>query len=427
MRLKTYIPITDWLANYKKKDLLPDILAGLTIGSVAIPSGMAYGMLAGLPPIYGLYAALVPMFVYGIFGTSKHMIIGPAAIIALLVASGLTPLAEPSTPEYIGLVFTLTFVVGIVQFLMGLFRMGVLTKLLTHPVVNGFTSAASIIVFFSQLKHLLGIEMMRTNLVYKIVFEASQKLNEVHLPTLMIGIGGMVLLVIVKKTHKLLPGPLIAVVVGILVVWLLDLETAGVAVVSTMPSGLPDIILPSLESATILKMIPVILTITIIGIVESLVIAKALRALHKNAYDIDPDQEMRALGISNAVGAFFQAFPAAGSFSKTAVNDSAGARTSLSSIIGSFMVIITLAFLTPYFYYLPKTILASIIMVAIVKFIDYKEAIRLLDTNLLDFTTLLVTFLATFYLGIELGLLFGIAFSLLTIAYRKFARKRPSS
>ncbi len=417
MNLKQYIPILEWFPHYTKSNFRGDLAAGLTVGVMVIPQGMAYGMLAGLPPIYGLYASLIPMILYGLLGTSRHLVIGPAAMVSLLVAAGVSELAEPASTEFIALTLTLTLCVGTLQFLMGMIRMGFLLNFLSHPVLNGFTSAAAIIIFFSQLKHLLGIDLSGSHFIHEITTEVLENFQDFHWPTILIGLGGMGIMILSKKISKKIPGALLALVIGILAVFLLGFNEQDLKIVGRVPEGLPIISIPDINLANLQKLLPIVLTISLIGILESVAIAKAIQAKHKD-YDILPNQELRALGMSNLIGAFFQAYPSAGSFSRTAINDQVGAKTGISSIIAAALVGLTLLFLTPLFFYLPKAILASIIMVAVVQLIDYKAAVHLWHSDRQDFFMLLATLLATLFWGIEEGILLGIVLSLVKMIYK---------
>ena len=417
MRLQSFLPILDWIQNYKKKDIKGDLSAGLTVGVMLIPQGMAYAMIAGLPPIYGLYASTLPLIIYAIFGTSRQLAVGPVAMVSLLTAAGIGVLAEGGTETYIALAVALALMVGLIQFFLGVFRLGFLVNFLSHPVISGFTSAAALIIGLSQLKHLLGVKLARSHHVHEIVLEAVEKLPLTHIPTLLIGLGGIVLILIVKRINKAIPGPLLAVIFGILVVWGLSLSGQGVAIVGSVPEGLPDFALPTFGGEHFNALIPVALTIALVSFMESIAVAKAIQAKHKD-YKVEANQELIALGAANIGGSFFLSYPTTGGFSRTAVNDQAGAKTPLASLISAGLILLTLSFLTPLFYFLPKAILASVIMVAVFGLIDIKEAIHLWKCNRTDFAMLIVTFLATLGLGIEQGIAVGVILSLIMVIFR---------
>ncbi|MEM6964991.1 MAG: solute carrier family 26 protein [Bacteroidota bacterium] len=417
MNFKSYFPILDWLPQYDTIALRGDLAAGLTVGVMLIPQGMAYGMLAGMSPIYGLYASIIPLILYAIFGTSRQLAVGPVAMITLLIAAGVSTIAEAGSEVFISLAITLALLVGLLQFLMGIFRLGFLVNFLSHPVIAGFTSAAALIIGFSQLQHLLGIDIPRSNYIHEIIGSAMDNYRTVNFRTLLIGITAMGLILLVKKIKLPIPGALLAVVFGIMAVWGLGWYEQGVKIVGAVPQGLPSFSIPDFSWENVKKLLPIALTIAFISFMESIAIAKAIQAKHKN-YQIMPNQELIALGIANIGGAFFQSFPTTGGFSRTAVNDQAGAKTGMASIFSAILIALTLLFLTPLFFYLPKAILASVIMVAVFGLIDFKEARHLWKTDKGDFWMMMVTFFGTLTLGIEEGILIGVVLSLALIIYR---------
>ena len=417
MNLKNYIPALDWIPNYKKEWLSGDLAAGLTVGIMLIPQGMAYAMIAGLPPVYGLYAATVPLIIYGLLGTSRQLAVGPVAMASLLTAAGIGTLAESGTDTYILLAFTLAFMVGVIRLLLGVLKLGFLVNFLSRPVITGFTSAAALIIGLSQLKHLLGVDLSRSLYVHKILLDAFRHFGEINWITFAVGISGIIVIKLVKKYSKVIPSQLVAVVLSILAVWFLGLSNYGVGIVGQVPDGLPSFSMPSFDLEQWKSLFPIALTISLIGFMESIAVAKAVQAKHKD-YKVSPNQELIALGAANIGGAFFQAFPVNGGFSRTAVNDQAGAQSPLASIISAALIILTLLFLTPLFYYLPQAILASVIMVAVFGLIDFKEPVHLWKSNKSDFLMLIVTFFATLAYGIGQGIAVGVGLSLLTVIYR---------
>lgn len=415
--MKNFFPFLEWLPQYHIKNLEGDITAGLTVGVMLIPQGMAYAMIAGLPPIHGLYASTIPLIIYALLGTSRQLAVGPVAMVSLLTAAGVGVLAEGGTDTYITLTIALAFMVGAIQFLLGTFRLGFLVNFLSHPVISGFTSAAALIIGLSQLKHLLGVDIPRSHYVHEIIVQAIQQIEAVNLPTLGIGITGILLIKNTKRIHPALPGPLVAVVLSVLAVWLCNLTSYGVKIVGEVPSGLPSIGFPNMNLETLEKLGPTALAISLVSFMESIAVAKAIQSKHNN-YKVIPNQELIALGAANMIGSFFKSYPTTGGFSRTAVNDQAGAKTGLASMISAILIILTLLFLTPLFYYLPKAILASVIMVAVFGLIDLKEVKHLFHTDRTDFWMLLVTFIGTLTLGIEQGILVGVLLSLGAIIYK---------
>ena len=401
------------MPHYRREDLSGDLSAGLTVGVMLIPQGMAYALIAGLPPIYGLYAALVPLVVYALFGTSRQLAVGPVAMVSLLVAAGVAPLAGDDVALYVTLALTLSLMVGALQFFLGVARFGFLTNFLSHPVLSGFTSAAALIIGLNQLKHLLGLNIARSNYIHEILWSALTQIGATHLPTLALGLGSIVLLVVLKRWKKTFPGALVVVVLTTLAVWLLRLDLNGVKIVGEVPSGLPGFRLPNVGMAEIDALIPTALAIGLVGFMESIAVAKAFASKHR--YEVDANQELIGLGLANLIGGLFQAYPTTGGFSRTAVNDQAGARTPLAAILSAGVIALTLLFLTSLFFFMPKAVLAAIVMVAVVGLINLKEAQFLWRVKRQDFYLLVLTFLATLSLGIEQGILVGVAASLVLV------------
>ncbi|VEF46158.1 sulfate transporter [Bacillus freudenreichii] len=413
--LKKLFPALAWMSNYKKSDLSGDLSAGVIVAVMLIPQGMAYAMLAGLPPVIGLYASTIPLIVYALFGTSRQLAVGPVAMVSLLVLAGVSTLAEPGSEEYISLALLLMLMIGLIQFLMGLFRLGFMVNFLSHAVISAFTSAAAIIIGFSQLKGLLGISIEAEN-VFLVIWEVINKLTEVHIPTFVIGIGSILLLVGLKKAAPKIPGPLVVVGLSIVAVAAFHMDTHGVRIVGEVPKGLPTFSMPAFNIDSIMALLPIALTISFIGFMESIAMAKAIAV--KEKYKVVPNRELVGLGLANVAGSFFSAYPVTGGFSRSAVNYQAGARTPLASIITAVLIILTLLFFTGFFYYLPNAVLAAIIIVAVINLIDVKEPRYLFKIQKTDGWTWVITFIATLAIGIEQGILFGLAFSLVVFIGR---------
>jgi sulfate permease, SulP family len=415
--IKRIFPITDWLFNYKKDQLNGDVFAGLTVGIMLIPQGMAYALIAGLPPVYGLYASIVPQLMYAIFGTSRQLSVAPVAMDSLMVAAGVSVLAVEGTDAYIGFAILLAFFMGAFQLLLGTFRLGFITNLLSKPVISGFTSAAALIIGLNQLKYLLGIELVRSNRIYEIIVNAFQNINSTHLITMVLGFGGIVLIKTIKGINKKIPGSLVAVIVGILVVYFFQLDQSGVGIVKEIPQGLPSFQLPNLSIDKITKLVPLALIISLVAYMEAFSVAKALESKKRN-YKVRPNQELIALGAANLVGSLFQSYPVTGGFSRSAVNYESGANTPLSSIISAALIALTLLFLTPLFYYLPTAILASVIMVAVVGLIDLGYVRKLWFDSKIEFLLLMVTFMVTLNFSMVIGIVSGIVFSVLILIFK---------
>ena len=428
-----YLPFLDWLVHYRRQDLVGDLMGGVIVAIMLVPQGMAYAMLAGLPPEIGLYASIVPLIIYGLLGTSRTLAVGPVAIVSLLVASGVAPLADAGSAEYLQLALTLALLVAIIQFIMGVVRAGFVVNFLSHPVVSGFTSGAAIVIGFSQLKHLIGVNIPRTEYFYEQVLYAAEHLLESNVYTLIIGLGGIAILLyfqrgLSKHLEKtglpesvIVPvsksGPLVVVLLGIVSVVALNLfDWAGVNIVGVVPAGLPPITLPVFDFDVWQLLLPTALAISFVGFMESISVAKSLAS--KRRQKVDADQELVALGAANIGAAFTGGYPVTGGFSRSSVNFIAGANTGLASIITAGLVALTVIFLTPLFYYLPNAMLAAIIMVAVFGLIDVKTFKHVWKYSKADAASLTVTFVMVLAVGVETGILIGVAAALLLFLWR---------
>lgn len=420
--LEKYIPMLGWLKNYNITTAKGDLNAGITVGIMLIPQGMAYALLAGMPPIYGLYASIVPLLVYAVLGTSRQLAVGPVAMISLLVLAGIGAIAEPGSDRFIQLAILTALGVGLFQFAMGLLRMGFLVNFLSHPVLSGFTSAAAIIIGGSQIKNLFGISVKSTNQLHELVWAIAQKLSEIDLITTAIGVGSILTIVFIRKWKRTFPSALVVVALGTLITAFFGLDAKGVSVVGTIPKGLPSFEIMNFSWADIKLIFPTVLVISLVGYMESIAVAKAIA--NKHGYKVDPNQELIGLGMANVAGSFFQAFPTTGGFSRTAVNDQAGSQTGMASIISASIIALTVLFLTPLFYYLPSAVLAAIIIVAVAGLFDAKEMKHLWQTDKKDLLMLAITFAATLFLGMEEGIALGVLISLLAVVY---SSTRPHS
>lgn len=414
--LERYFPIVEWLPKYKKSYWVGDITAGFTVGVMLIPQGMAYSMIAGLPPVYGLYAALVPNFIYAITGSSRKLAVGPVALDSLIVASGLAAMKLTSLEAYIAMALFLALFVGILQFFLGLFKMGFLANFLSRPVVSGFTSAAAFVIAISQLKYLLGIQIdsIGTLQTLKALWN---NMGDINFWDLGIGFGAMTLIFMLKRINKKIPASMVVVVMSILGIYLFSALSNEITLLGEIPKGLPSFRMHTISVNDWARAFPICLALAFIAFAEAMTMAKAVEEKSQE-YFTNPNQELRALGISNIVGSFFQSFPANAGLSRTAVNVDEGAKTGLASIISAIVVGSTLLFLTSYFQYLPKTVLGAIILVAVYGLVDVKYPIQVFKQHKEEFILLLVTFLTTLFIGISQGIILGVLFSLLLMVNR---------
>ena len=413
---RSLLPILTWAPNYERGNLRSDLAAGVTVGAMLVPQAMAYALLAGLPPEIGLYAATIPVLIYALFGTSRQLAVGPVAIVSLLTASALAPLVEEGTAGYLGAAALLALMVGVVHIVLGAGRLGYLVNFLSHSVLVGFTAAAAIIIGFSQAKHLFGISVERKDHFYETVEEFIANLDGTNWWTVGVGAASLLALFLMKKFVPRIPGALVVVVGSILAVELLGLEDEGVKVVGNIPDSLPAFGLPDFSGSLVGDLIVTAFVITLVGFMESIAVAKVYARRHR--YDVEANRELVGLGAANVASGLFGGYPVTGGFSRTAVNDTAGARTQLASIITAGIVLATIAFLTPLLYSLPQAALGAIIIMAVIGLIDVKEMRHIATVKKSDLIGLGVAFFATLALGIEIGILVAVVASMLVVFAR---------
>ena len=397
--------------------LLGDAISGITAGILAIAQGMAYAMIAGLPPVFGIYAAMTPQIIYVLLGTSRQLSIGPVAMDSLIVAAGISAIGIVGIEEYILAAVFLAFFVGIIQVILGVLKLGFLANFLSKPVLNGFTSAAALIIGLSQLKHLLRVDMQQTNKIHILFQEVILNFSETHFLSLGLGLVGIILIKVFQKINKKIPAILIVVSLGTIVMYFTQWHLQGIKIVGEIPVGLPKIGMPTLDKQLIIDLFPVAITLAVVGFTEAISIAKAIEEKHTD-YQVDPNQELIAVGSGNIIGSFVQSYPTTASFSRSAIQDQGGAKSGIASLFSAALVLLTLLFLTPLFYYLPIPILAAIIMVSIFGLIDIKYPRQLWKKNRDECLAFLITFIITMTVGIPQGIVIGILLSLLTMIFR---------
>jgi SulP family sulfate permease len=431
-RLARFVPILDWGRAYSRRDLPGDIMAGSITAIMLVPQAMAYAMLAGLPPEVGLYASIAPPILYGIFGSSRALAVGPVAIASLMTATALSALSPPGSEAYIANALVLSLLIGLMLLCLGIARAGFLVNFLSHPVIAGFTSAASILIVISQLKHLLGIDIPRGESVATLV-NLVRGLGNTNLVTLAISACSLAILLAMRapltallQRFRLSPfmvqlltrsSPLLVVILSVVAtsLWRLN-ETAGVAIVGAIPSGLPSFTGPSLDLGIWQALLPSAALIAFVSYLESVSVAKALAA--KKRQKVDADQELIGLGAANLAAAFTGASPVAGGFARSMVNFAAGANTPLASILTAVLLAISVLFFTPFFHYLPQAVLAATIVVAVVALIDGASFVRTWRYNKADFAAQAGTFMVVLGIGVEAGIITGILLSLALYLWR---------
>jgi len=425
------IPILEWLPHYTKKDLEGDINAGIVVFILLIPQGMAYAVLAGVPPIYGLYCAVVPLYTYSIFGTSRQLSIAAFAIMSLLVGALLQDLGYvPESDEYIGAAMTLSLMSGIISCLMGFLQLGALTNFISQTVINGFINASAFIVLINQLKYLFGIDTNSMDYTFQIVLHILVHIGETKWATLIISISTFSFLYYCKlwkaenknpTKEKLALDPylkykiiaangsgLIGVIVSAVMAYLFIQNDINVDIVGDVPAGMQAPKLPPLGDVGTL--LPAAFIIAVMGFLSNWAIASKFAQMH--GYDVQASQELIAVGLSNILGSFFNAFPVAGGLARSAANNDAGARTTMAGIITATLMVIALFALTTTFYYIPKAVLGTIIVTSVISMIDMESFKRAKAKSQGDFIVLVGTFVLTLGLGITIGLMGGVVISI---------------
>ena len=421
----------EWLRDYRRDTFASDMLAGLIVTIMLIPQSLAYALLAGLPAEMGLYASILPLIAYALLGSSRTLSVGPVAVVSLMTAMAVGKIAETGTVEYATAAIALAALSGVMLLVLGFLRFGFLANFLSHPVVSGFITASAVVIGLGQVRHLLGIEAGGDNLI-TLGSSLLRNVGDTNLVTLITGLLAIFFLLWSRKSLKGvliklgLPeqganilskaGPVFVILATVSASYLLDFTSAGVALVGTVPSGLPSLSMPPLDIALWSELAVSALLISIIGFVESVSVGKTLAA--KRRQRIDPNRELVALGGANVASSFSGGFPVTGGFSRSVVNFDAGAQTPAASILAAIGIALAALFLTPLLFYLPKAALAATIIVAVASLVDLDLVRRAWRYSLSDFAAVVTTISATLLLGVELGVLAGIVVSVLLHLYK---------
>ena len=405
--LSKLFPGLVWLQGYHRGTFKSDLLSGLVIAFMLIPQSMGYALVAGLPPEYGLYACIFPPIVSVLLGTSNKISMGPVALDAILIVTGLSVLAEPGSERYLELAILLTLMVGLLQLGLGLLKFGFIANFLPYPVILGYTSAAALIIIGTQLESMLGVDIGGGN-IFALLYQLILQTPNWSWLTLGIGGLGMLIMAVPKRHFPSLPLPLFLLVFGMIASGVWDIQSMGVDVVSSIPQGLPSFSLPNISLSDFEALVPVAITMALMGYVGSMSTCKSLEkpADRKNA---QPNSE------SIAVGALCRAFPVSASFSRSAAFREAGAKTQISALFSSLFIGVAMLVVAPLFvsYPLPKVLLSAIIIVSVSGLFKYAKMGALYAQNKREFYILLITFSATLILGVQEGLLIGVSLLIL--------------
>lgn len=430
-RLARYLPCLEWARQYDREAAGKDALAAVIVTLMLIPQSLAYAMLAGLPPVTGLYASILPLVAYTLFGTSRTLAVGPTAVVSLVTAAVLGPLFAAGSSEYIAAALLLALLSGLILLLMAVLRLGFLANFLSHPVISGFISASGILITIGQLKHILGVRADGESAL-ELLGELARNLPQTNLPTLAIGVASLVFLQLARTrlngwlralglTAKVAgtltkTGPVVALLLAALAVWLFDLTSAGVRVVGQVPQGLPAFSLPPLDLALAVELMPAAILISLIGFVESVSVAQTLAA--KRRQRIEPNQELVGLGSANLAAALSSGLPVTGGFSRSVVNFEAGAQTPMAGALTAVGIAVTVLFFTPLFRNLPHAVLAATIIVAVLTLVDLGALRRTWRYSRQDAVAMTATILGVLLIGVEAGIILGVGLSLLLFLWR---------
>ena len=430
-RLERWVPAVKWARSYDRGVLTSDLVAALIVTIMLIPQSLAYAMLAGLPPYVGLYASILPLCVYALFGTSRTLAVGPVAVVSLMTAAAVSQVAAPGSPEYLAAALLLALLSGLIMVAMAALRLGFLANFLSHPVISGFISASGLLIAASQLKHILGISAGGDTLL-EILGQLAETIGRANVPTMLIGVSVVAFLFWVRGGLKPLlcrlgfsertaafaakAGPVVAILLSTSTVALLDLTSVGVKVVGEVPSGFPPLTFPPFDGALWLALLPPAVLISLVGFVESVSVAQTLAA--KRRQRIDPNQELLGLGAANLAAAVTGGFPVTGGFARSVVNFDAGAQTPLAGVFTAVGIAVVALFFTPLFKDLPQAVLAATIIVAVLSLVDLPALRRTWMYSRSDFFAMAVTIVTVLVVGVEAGIVAGVVASLLLYLWR---------
>ncbi|MFH1490995.1 MAG: sulfate permease, partial [Pseudomonadota bacterium] len=411
-----FLPFLTWLKGYKPADLRGDGIAGLTVAVVLIPQAMAYAMLAGLPPVYGLYAAAVTPLIGGLWGSLRQLATGPIAIMSLLVLTSLSSIAAPGSPEFIELTFVLAFMVGVIYLGIGFFNLGEVMSFISHSAVKGFTSAAALIIIATQLPHLLGLSMSRHEFIFTMLMELVKGLHKLHLPTFLVGLVAFAIIYGIKKFRPNFPAALLALIVTSGLVIAFQLADHGVAIVGKTPKGLPSFHIPLFDFQIISDLIGPAFVIAIVSFAETYSVGKAISSQTKQRVNVN--QEFIGQGLANLIGSFFQSYPVSGSMSRTAINFAAGAKSGISSLVSSIIVIIALLFLTSLLTFIPRAALGALVISAVLLLFHPGQVFKLWKMNRHDGIVGITVFILALLTKPDYALLIGVMTSLIFFLWK---------
>ena len=416
MRLANFLPFLQWFHLVNRRSLRADLIAGFTGAVIVLPQGVAFATIAGLPPEYGLYTAMVTPIIAALFGSSFHLVSGPTTAISIVVFSAISDLATPGTPEFVSMALTLTFLAGAYQLAFGLARLGTVVNFVSHTVVIGFTAGAALLIATSQMKHVLGINIPKGESFLHTWMDVYMMAPDISPTTLIIALSTLISAVLVRKYAPRLPNLLVGMVVGSLVAIALGGAEAGIKLVGEIPAHLPPLSLPDLSLGSIKALAPQAFAVALLGLIEAVSISRAVA--NKSNQNISANQEFIGQGMSNVVGSFFSSYAGSGSFTRSGINFSAGAKTPMSAIFAAMMLMVIVLLIAPLTAYLPIAAMGGVILIVAYNLIDLHHIGDILRYSRSETSILLTTFFATLFLELEFAIYLGVLLSLLIFLAR---------
>ncbi len=413
------LPFMQWRHMVDRSTNRADLIAGITGALIVLPQGVAFATIAGMPPEYGLYAAMLPAIIAALFGSSWHLVSGPTTAISIVVFAAISPLADPGSPEFISMVLTLTFLTGLFQLILGLARMGVLVNFISHTVVIGFTAGAALLIAASQVKNFFGIDIARGAPFHVVIEQSVAQIGNINPWVTLIGAITLAAGILAKRYIPRLPYMIVAMVAGSVAAYLVNLEIGAehtlIKTVGALPAHLPPFVIPDFSYATIHKVLFPALVVTLLALTEAVSISRAIAV--KSEQRIDGNQEFIGQGLSNLIGSFFSSYASCGSFNRSGVNYAAGARTPLATVYASIFLMLILFLVAPLASYLPTAAMAGILFLVAWGLIDFHHIAGIVRTSRAETVTLFVTLIGTL-IDLEKGIFFGILLSLSIYLYR---------
>jgi SulP family sulfate permease len=416
LAIRTFLPFLAWFPLINRASLRADFIAGLTGAVIVLPQGVAFATIAGLPPQYGLYTAMVTPIIAALFGSSRHLISGPTTAISIVIFASVSHHATPGTPEFITLALTMTFLAGVYQLAFGLARLGVLVNFVSHTVVMGFTAGAAILIATSQLKHVLGIPLPRGESFAHTWVEIYHQLGQTNLTVLVIALVTLLTALICKRLLPRLPNLLLGLIAGSLAAMVAGGADNGVTFVAQIPAQLPPLSMPDFSIAAIRQLAPEAFAIALLGLIEAVSIARSVAT--KSHQRIDGNQEFIGQGLSNMVGSFFSSYAGSGSFTRSGINYQAGAQTPMAAIFAAVLLMLVVLLIAPLTAYLPVAAMGGVILLVAYGLIDFHHIWDTLTKSRGETAILLVTFFSTLFLELEFAIYLGVLLSLILFLAR---------